>query len=907
MGPELQDLTQTDDNAFGKDNSLSFSPSLDVHIVTKFGCAYIQYSWLMVDQPMNEQHEWGSSRFNTASSMDTGGQTLLASQPTADTDPSQVHFMASSSDNLFGPATGGPSHVPPYILPTVPDFYHYNEPQTPMVPHSFPYHFHPPIVNTHLPSYDRPPHPPLHRLHDLNQPPHSHYPQPSESPQPYISYHPQHSNPQGPLCYAHPPVQYIYVPAPPEDAPLLAPSSKSLPIITTIHSLNSKSDFYAWDEGVCTLLRLLGIHGHIVDPALPVDPLCPELSPALLLVLSQSPTPSELKALACWKENDNVAQYAIVGRLGGLARQLLPSAYMGTCTAFTMYSTITHYFGLHNFGDCDELASSLLQLCCDSNRLQDYVARWHAGITRLCSAKYPFSVRVFINAFVKSLPNTITFATLRAFLPDHLASWNDVDIGPFLTITNEVMDLEVAFCNLHSSSQPCTGSRPPLATQMLAPPPPLPTPPSSVPSGPTPPSGSLPPPTRLQKPVLSCSSCKEKGLRFTGHMDGTCFQTGGGMEGHRDEYMNNKGCFHAMFVKCLDNASSFCDTAVPLSSPISSPYSPPVLDDDVVIPPLVNLCITSTIPNSDLHHDLYDPCLIKFPSPFACASIDFTSAAMVSMVSLYNALLDSVCMHHIIHDRALFQSYVDSPVSVGTANCGSLEALGTGDVQFRYPFCDCTVIFTLRGCLYAPSAPINLFLVGALVECGMSCLFSLGGITTVSYPSTHATLPGFAFSAAVSNRLSFLCLDFFLPALPVIPSAFPAIIQPASLFPIVKLDSMLWHRHFGHLGMEATWAALMKNYVKGVSFEGSFLHDHCIPCLVGKSPQDSYSHLSNCAAKIGELLHMDICSPFPVQAPHGEKYFFSILDDKSNWGFTYGLKLKSDAFSNYLSMEAFLA
>ena len=655
------------------------------------------------------------------------------------------------------------------------------------------------------------------------------------------------------------------------------------------------------------LLRLLGIHGHIVDPALPVDPLCPELSPALLPVLSQPPTPSELKALARWKENDNVAQYAIVGCLGGLARQLLPSAYMGTCTAFTMYSTITHYFGLRNFGDCDELASSLLQLHCDSNRLQDYVARWHAGITCLCSVKYPFSICIFINAFVKSLPNTITFTTLRVFLPDCLASWNDVDIGLFLTITNEVMDLEVAFCNLHSSSQPCTGGRPPLAAQMLAPPPPLPTPPSSVPSGPTPPSGSLPPPTRLQKPVLSCSNCKEKGLHFTGHMDGTCFQTGGGMEGHWDEYMNNKGCFHAMFVECLDNASSFCDTAVPLSSPISSLYSPPVLDDDVVIPPLVNLCITSTVLNSDLHHDLYDPCLIKFPSPFACASFDFTSAAMVSMVSLYNALLDSVCTHHIIRDHALFRSYVDSPVSVGTAYCGSLEALGTGDVQFCYPFRDRTVIFTLRGCLYAPSAPINLFSVGALVERGMSCLFSLGGITMVSYPSTHATLPGFAFSAAVSNHLSFLCLDFLLPELPVIPSAFPAIIQPASSFPIVKLDSMLWHRHFGHLGMEATWAALMKNYVKGVSFEGSFLCDHCIPCLVGKSPQNSYSHLGNCAAKIGELLHMDICGPFPVQALHGEKYFFSILDDKSNWGFTYGLKLKSDAFSNYLSMEAFLA
>lgn len=61
------------------------------------------------------------------------------------------------------------------------------------------------------------------------------------------------------------------------------------------------------------LLRLLGIHGHIVDLALPVNPLSPEQSPALLLVLSQPPTSLELKALIHWKENDNVAQYVIVG------------------------------------------------------------------------------------------------------------------------------------------------------------------------------------------------------------------------------------------------------------------------------------------------------------------------------------------------------------------------------------------------------------------------------------------------------------------------------------------------------------------------------------------------------------------------------------------------------------------
>ena len=68
----------------------------------------------------------------------------------------------------------------------------------------------------------------------------------------------------------------------------------------------------------------------------------------------------------------------------------------------------------------------------------------------------------------------------------------------------------------------------------------------------------------------------------------------------------------------------------------------------------------------------------------------------------------------------------------------------------------------------------------------------------------------------------------------------------------------------------------------------------------------TYTHNGNRATKIGELLHMDLCGPFPIQGPHGEKYFYNILDDKSNWGFTFGLRLKSDAFPHYLKTEAFL-
>jgi hypothetical protein len=375
------------------------------------------------------------------------------------------------------------------------------------------------------------------------------------------------------------------------------------------------------------------------------------------------------------------------------------------------------------------------------------------------------------------------------------------------------------------------------------------------------------PPHTLKKELI-CGNCKSRGLRCVGHIDATCFQPGGGMEGRREEYLSNKGRKHAMFVNCLENAFLLPEPSLPpnSSSPPPSPI-PSSLDDESLLHPIANLSVSSYVPNSHFRECLYTSSEPQLP-PFAMPSIDFSSTAFISLTTLYNALLNSGCTHHIIRDRSLFRNYSAQAISVGTANCGSLEALGTGDIDFTYSSGDRRVTFTLRSCLFAPTAPINLLSVGALAERGMSCLFSPGGITKLSYPDDHPRLPKFSLSATVINCLSFLKLSFVPPDLPLVPMAMPAAVSiPAYTFPCLKLDSVLWHRRFGHIGLEATKAALTKNYVTGVRLDGAFITDHCIPCLVGKSPQRSYSLTGHRALKVGELLHMDLCGPFPVQAP----------------------------------------
>ena len=841
----------------------------------------------------------------------------------------QAGVIASSSDNLFHPVPTSSSYV--FNLPDIPldpasrcpaynqppnTFsrpYHsnssYNNPSftVPPPPPPVSYHHVSPL-HTNVPVFPPPPIPPRPVFSDHPQPPFEHsqpaYIPPQHAFNQFPPFPPSFSQfPSAAPAYYNPSIHIPFNQPVYQHEPLLAVStlSKTLPTVTHVPVLTSKHDFFAWDEAVNSLIYANGLVGHILDPSTPVHPSRPDLAPTPIPTMPAYPSAPDTAVLTRWWAEDSIVQHILVSRLGSIPRGLLPSPNIMTRTALSIYKLLVQYYGTSNFADCTDLLYSLQTSVCTSGRVQEFVSKWRTGISRLQSAKVVFNIKFCMSLFVRGLPSIPAFNSIRADLPLRIAAVaHDQDYGAFITMTERVLELDTIFRSTPQNHVPRQNRVSTIAVPTL----PLPLVPPAVPD--------VSRNSKPNQPVQSCNNCKSRGLRGVGHTDGTCFQPGGGMEGRREEYLNNKGRVQAMLAECLENALLLPDQALPSDSCSlsSSPTLSPILDNEPLLPPVANFCVPSFMPNSDVREDLYNWCEPKLEHHLVMASTDFTSAAFVSLAHLYNALLDSGCTHHIVRDQTLFRNYTAQTISVGTANCGSLEALGTGDVEFRHPFGGRHITFTLRACLYAPSAPINLLSVGALAERGMSCLFSPGGITKVFYSSDHPRLPNFSLSATVINRLSFLNLAFVSPLSSLIPTALPAQAAPAHppaySFPRIKLDSILWHRRFGHIGMDATRATLTKDYVKGVHLEGPFIHDHCVPCLIGKSPQRSYSHNGNRATKIGELLHMDLCGPFPVQAPRGEKYFFNVLDDKSNWGFTFGLKLKSDAFLHYLQMEAFL-
>ena len=77
-------------------------------------------------------------------------------------------------------------------------------------------------------------------------------------------------------------------------------------------------------------------------------------------------------------------------------------------------------------------------------------------------------------------------------------------------------------------------------------------------------------------------------------------------------------------------------------------------------------------------------------------------------------------------------------------------------------------------------------------------------------------------------------------------------------------------------------------------------------CIVCKSPQHSYLHHGHWASAISELLHVNLCGPYPVQTPDGKQHFYVTLDDHSNFGLLHLLHLKSKVFPAYCHTKAFI-
>jgi transposase InsO family protein len=106
-----------------------------------------------------------------------------------------------------------------------------------------------------------------------------------------------------------------------------------------------------------------------------------------------------------------------------------------------------------------------------------------------------------------------------------------------------------------------------------------------------------------------------------------------------------------------------------------------------------------------------------------------------------------------------------------------------------------------------------------------------------------------------------------------------------------------WHETLGHV----SYSAISKLAVSGsIKVKGGMDKQFCHDCALNKSTRSTPSTKGrNRATRILEVVHSDVCGPFPVRAIGGFRYFVTFIDDFTGYTTTYLIKKKAEVFARF--------
>ena len=88
---------------------------------------------------------------------------------------------------------------------------------------------------------------------------------------------------------------------------------------------------------------------------------------------------------------------------------------------------------------------------------------------------------------------------------------------------------------------------------------------------------------------------------------------------------------------------------------------------------------------------------------------------------------------------------------------------------------------------------------------------------------------------------------------------------------------MLWHRRLGHISNQRIQRLVSKGILDPLDFSDFQV---CIECIKGKQTNMRKKDVNRCSDVL-ELIHTDICGPFPTPSWNGQQYFITFIDDYS--------------------------
>ena len=106
-------------------------------------------------------------------------------------------------------------------------------------------------------------------------------------------------------------------------------------------------------------------------------------------------------------------------------------------------------------------------------------------------------------------------------------------------------------------------------------------------------------------------------------------------------------------------------------------------------------------------------------------------------------------------------------------------------------------------------------------------------------------------------------------------------------------SAFLWHKRLGHISRERMERLIKNEILPYLDFTDLNI---CVGCIKGKQAKHTKKGATR-STQLLEIVHTDICEPFDISSFGKKRYFITIIDNYSHYGYVYLLPEISQAMN----------
>jgi hypothetical protein len=277
--------------------------------------------------------------------------------------------------------------------------------------------------------------------------------------------------------------------------------------------------------------------------------------------------------------------------------------------------------------------------------------------------------------------------------------------------------------------------------------------------------------------------------------------------------------------------------------------------------------------------------------------VSFVNESLYSQFSKSTWWIDSGATVHVANSLQGFSSTRsterrESSIEVANGVQAEVEAVGDVSLELVDGF-----ILLLRDVFYVPSLNRNLISISCLDKDGFECHFGHGQCAIWCNNDYVGT-------AYLHDEL---CL---LPLCEKVNSVCDVNVHVANDSESDNVQKKrkrthdtslkLWHYRLGHISRGRIESLIKNEILPPLEF---YDLEQCVDCIKVKYVKQIKKGAKRSTGTL-EIMHTDICGPFPVKSMDGYDLFIIFTDDYSRYGYIYPIKERMEALDNFKIFKA---